>query len=225
MARLEDRFYCVAPDLPGFGESAKPRAGWYSLERYLEFVEGFCDSLELPRAHVVGHSMGGMLSLALAADRPQRVDRLVLVNPVVTGNVGLNLGRLANTPIRGVMLAAARLLWPVAINPLLSLALHDRMVTGPGVRRQREDLAKSTADAVLSGIYTVTTRDLSDRLPAVAAPTLVVIGDEDGTVPPSEGILAAGQIVGARLLRLPCGHLPSDEHPDQFAQALREFFV
>jgi len=225
MEALAGDFQCLAPDLPGFGESERPPAGWYTLPNYLRFLHGFCDSLGIRQAHLVGHSMGGTIALGLAADAPERVDRLVAVNPVVTGKVWLNMGRFAGSPLRRAMLTAARALWPVAINPVISWSLQGDLATSPGMRRRREDLAKSAPDAVLSGIRAVVTSDISVRLAAISAPTLVMIGEHDTTVPPSEGRLAADLIGGAALKYFAAGHLPSDEQPDEFAEALREFLL
>lgn len=225
MEALAPDFHSIAPDLPGFGESEKPPAGWYALPNFLQFVQEFCDSIQISRAHTVGHSMGGTIALGLAAEAPERVDRLVAVNPVVTGKFRWNVGRFAGSPLRRPLLAAARALWPVAIGPVITWAFQDKMITGPGTRRRREDLAKSTPEAVLSGIRAVATSDVSAHLAAISAPTLVMIGERDSIVPPSEGRLAAGLIGCAKLREFPAGHLLSDEQPEEFVQALREFLL
>lgn len=75
---------CVAPDLVGFGISEKPRRD-YSLEAYAGWLGRFLDALSLPRVTLVGHSMGGAISLLFALAHPERVARLVVVNPLIQG--------------------------------------------------------------------------------------------------------------------------------------------
>jgi lipase len=75
--RLASRFHVVAPDLPGYGES--PREEPWTLERYVEDVL----ALAPPRARWIGMSFGGRLLLELAAREPERVERAVLLEPVL----------------------------------------------------------------------------------------------------------------------------------------------
>ena len=75
---LAARFRVIAADNRGAGRSAKP-PGPYSIEQMAADVAGLMDRLELPRAHVLGISMGGRIALALALARPARVNRLILV--------------------------------------------------------------------------------------------------------------------------------------------------
>jgi pimeloyl-ACP methyl ester carboxylesterase len=75
---LAARFRVIAADNRGTGRSAKP-PGPYSIEQMAADVAGLMDRLQLPRAHVLGISMGGRIALALALARPARVNRLVLV--------------------------------------------------------------------------------------------------------------------------------------------------
>src|SRR5688572_18304952 len=78
---LTKRFRCILPDLPGFGGSEKrsPNDYPYTRESFAETVADVMSALEVPRAHVCGHSMGGSVAITLAADRPEMVDKLVLI--------------------------------------------------------------------------------------------------------------------------------------------------
>ena len=75
---LAARFRVIAADNRGAGRSAKP-PGPYSIEQMAADVAGLMDRLELPRAHVLGMSLGGRIAMALALAEPARVNRLVLV--------------------------------------------------------------------------------------------------------------------------------------------------
>ena len=93
-------FRAVAVDLKGHGLSDKPLArGAYTIDAMMSHVVEVMDTLELKRASLVGHSMGGGLAARLAVAAPDRVNRLVLLSPVGFGRVFLiSLGRFAAGP-------------------------------------------------------------------------------------------------------------------------------
>ncbi|HKZ50580.1 MAG TPA: alpha/beta fold hydrolase, partial [Dehalococcoidia bacterium] len=76
---MAQSFRVVALDLPGFGLSERPRDRGYCFSDLACLVRDLLDHLGIERAHVVGHSMGGMVAARLAARFPERVDKLVLV--------------------------------------------------------------------------------------------------------------------------------------------------
>jgi len=80
--RLAERFRVVAPDVVGFGYTDRPNDATYKLSYWTAHLVGFLEALGIERAHFVGNSFGGALSLALAASRPDLVDRLVLMGSV-----------------------------------------------------------------------------------------------------------------------------------------------
>src|SRR5207244_12347204 len=81
---LAGRATVFAVDLPGFGDSAKPRTR-YRLGYFANALRGFMDALGLAQASLVGHSLGGAVSITLALTHPSRVERLALVGAIVPG--------------------------------------------------------------------------------------------------------------------------------------------
>jgi pimeloyl-ACP methyl ester carboxylesterase len=81
---LARRYRVLAPDLPGFGAGDRTK-GDYSSAGLTEFVAGFVDGLDLPRAIVVGNSLGGRVALDYALNAPGRVEALVLVDAAGLG--------------------------------------------------------------------------------------------------------------------------------------------
>jgi pimeloyl-ACP methyl ester carboxylesterase len=92
----------VAPDLPGFGSSAKPGGFDYSIPGYVDFLEAFCAELGLDRVSMVMHDWG-VVGLALAQRRPELVERIVLTGavPLLPGYRWHRVARAWRTPVIG----------------------------------------------------------------------------------------------------------------------------
>jgi pimeloyl-ACP methyl ester carboxylesterase len=95
--RLARTFTVIAPDLKGFGESAKPHTG-YSAFEHASAVKGVLDSLGIDRAHVVGHSLGGVIALKMAALFPDLTERLVLMSTPLTTTRDDNIAEVLRCP-------------------------------------------------------------------------------------------------------------------------------
>ena len=221
MNDLSERHQCVALDLPGFGDSDKPGDAWYSIARYTQLVAQFAGQAGIQSPVVVGHSMGGMIALALAAEEILPVRRLIAINPVVTGQTYFDLRLLANPRWSKPMVRLGRWFWPIAsgdwAGPWLGVerAAH--------VRRQYEEWGQSTAISLMAAARAIGQCDLTAALPRITTPSLIVLGNRDMTAPNAEGRLAARLIPNARLTVLPSGHLPTDDLPDQTAAVVGSF--
>src|SRR5690606_33657556 len=76
---LAKKFHVLAPDVVGFGYTEHPKNFEYNLDNWVAFMIGFMDALNIKKAHFIGNSFGGALSLAIAAKHQDRVDRFVLM--------------------------------------------------------------------------------------------------------------------------------------------------
>jgi 3-oxoadipate enol-lactonase len=221
-ASLALGYRTYAIDLPGHGESAKPTWSWYSIPNYVDVVLRFCEALDLNRPAAVGHSMGGTIALELAAQMPGFADRIVVVNPVVTGKVYARTLPLREAWVQPAVRASRRV-WPAASRFLTRPPQALRRYAPGHVVRNSEDFGMTTADSALGSMRAVLTWDVSDRLGRIQARTLVVVGQGDRVVSPAEGEAAAGRIPGARLVRLEAAHHPNDEIPEVFHPLLASF--
>ena len=79
-----ERFHVLAPDVLGFGFSARPAGAAYGKDIWVDHLLAFLEAKGVHRCHLVGNSLGGALSLALAVREPQMVDRLVLMGAAVS---------------------------------------------------------------------------------------------------------------------------------------------
>lgn len=223
MHGLAETGACWALDLAGFGDSAKPLNGWYSIDNWARQVEQFIRQLEIERPVVVGHSMGGMIALALAAGRPQLTAGIALINPVVKGGNYRRARALLQSPLgRAVARIAARA-WPVVVSPPLADPLGVRSSRSASFERNRSDWARVRGDTAINAVRAVVEYDATACLPHIRVPTLVVLGDRDSTAPNSHGRLVAERVPGAQLVCLHAGHLPTDDAPEATQRALLEF--
>jgi pimeloyl-ACP methyl ester carboxylesterase len=192
----EHRVY--APDLLGAGGSDKPRDGDYSIAAETELVRGFMDAMQLGRADVGGLSMGGWIALRLAAEHPERVQRLVLVD-----SVGLSFPTTLNESSfsPATMSEARHLLWlqSDAFTKLPDFVVRDYL------RRARREgwVLRMAMRSMLTG------RDQMDgKLQRATMPALIVWGTTDRLAPPSLAARLHQELPQSRVVMIPgCGHL------------------
>jgi pimeloyl-ACP methyl ester carboxylesterase len=233
-------FRVVRYDVRGHGRSMAPPTG-YTWENYAADlgdlldrlnVEGpAAESLGLPAAHLVGHSMGGGIALQFALDFPARVLSLTLVDSTLpgftySGEFSSRIEQLV-AAVRAESRSAAGRSPRAAFDRLwLSGPLFDGLRRFPDrFQRVREMvLAYPAADYREGAIPAAYSPTVSDRLHEIAAPALVIVGDAD--VPDFQLVadLLAENLPSARKLVLPdCGHVPPVEIPDAFNEALIGF--
>jgi pimeloyl-ACP methyl ester carboxylesterase len=217
-------FDMIRPDLRGFGDSELPPEP-YSMRADLV---GLLDHLGVDRAHVVGCSMGGTVAIDLALEYPSRVARLVLVGSGVSGS---NLGQ-ADSALFADVEAADKAGDMDAVNR----AEVRLWVDGP--RRPEGSAPAAVRDLVLDMNGRSLRSDFSSaphqkldspaigRLHEIAAPTLVIIGDEDLPHAAANADVITSSITGARTVVIKdSAHLPSLERPQDFNRVLRAFLT
>ena len=235
----------VAPDQIGFGKSSKPNAYQFTFQALAANTFTLLDSLHVEKFTLVGHSMGGMLAVRMALMNPDRVERLVLVNPI-----GLEDWKLV-VPYRTV---DENLAQELAATPE-SIREYQKQNYFGGVWKPEYDvLTEILAGWTQHGDYPVVawnaalTSDMIFTQPVVyefdrlKPPTLLIIGQRDRTaigkdrVPkdvaaqlgnyPALGKAAAQRIPGARLVEIPeAGHVPQVDAFEKYSRALLEFLA
>ena len=225
VAALEADFRCWAVDLAGCGGSHASPDQQFTLDEHVALLLAFAREHNLKPRAVIGHSMGGMLTLKLALAAPDLAERLVLVCPTVTGKYFWGANYLVAAPVVQHLLLLTRPLWDVlqaqAVKPLLVIPHYLDMTVR---ERTRDDFRRTSWGAAMSAIAGITAENLGPRLPEIQQPTLVIVGCHDDMVPPSEGRYAAHTLPHAALLEVPhAHHLPLDEAPDETLPAIRAF--
>ncbi len=229
-----ERGTAVAYDRIPFGLSERLVAGdWneanpYTPDATLDQLLAFMDAMGLEKAVLVGNSAGGLLAARAALAHPERVQALILVDAAIyTGGAPAFIAPLTNTPqLRHLGPLIARAF--ANSDALLAQAYHDLDNLTPealekamlSVQVENWDAAFWEFTAVSSG-----QPDITGQLGQITMPTLVITGDDDRIVPPEESIQLAAEIPGAELAVLPaCGHVPQDECPQAFMEAVEAWW-
>ncbi|MGZ4382464.1 MAG: alpha/beta fold hydrolase [Gaiellaceae bacterium] len=216
--RLQDGFLVVSFDNRGIGESDVP-PGPYTAAGMAEDGVAVLDAAGIERAHVVGASLGGMIAQELVLAHPERVDRLALI---CTTPGGAEAYPLPEPTLR--LLAEAPSLAP---QDALRLFIENAMVARGALvdelyaRRLASppDPAGWQAQAAAGALF-----DAYDRVPLIAAPTLVLQGGADTVIDPRNGDLLVELIPNARLEAIPDrGHLMVWEEGAMLAPIVKEF--
>ena len=220
MEPLAARYRVHAIDLPGFGFSDKPADASYDIGWLTTAVLGYLDAERIPRAVLVGNSMGGAVATETAIVEPGRVVALVLL-----GAAGLPEAETAGPPLSFRMLT-----WPVIGPVLRALPARGRVrsrlreavydpstITETDVEAYYAPLrSEGGTNAFLARLRRNTKEDRSPRVRTIRAPTLVITGDTDRLVPPATARRYHELIAGSELLVLErTGHIPQEERPER----------
>lgn len=224
---LAARHDTIALDLPGFGGSDIPSAP--SADLLQASVVGFLERLAIPRASLVGNSLGGAVASLVAARHPQRVRALVLIDAA-----GFRMdatSRPALLRLAAGSLGSALELLPRP-RPLVALGLRqvfhdDARVTPERIDEYEAPFMRPGAVAALRALLNAPAPSASEfgaTLSTVEARTLVIWGAEDRWIPAADADRFTAAIRGARKFVLPgCGHMPQEERPGETLRLLEEF--
>jgi len=230
----EHRVY--APDLIGHGRTDKPASVVSGFPDLIRFVHDFMTELKIERAHIVGHSMGGVIALHLAIDFPTCVDKLVLVDASGLGKEVSFLFRMLSIPFVGEYLAS-RAYTPdvkkygsdVRAGSKNPANITDELVETLYRIEQTPTQYKTTLSILRMGVNWMGQKKSFygpnlQQLPSITHPTLVIWGLQDDVLPPKHGELAVKKIKNGQLKMIDqCGHVPMFDQPEVFNKSVLDF--
>ena len=217
----------IAVDLRGFGLSDKPTAsGSYALDAYCADVHALLDALDLPRASLIGQSMGGGLALRYALRDPARVERLVLVTPVGLVPIAY-LHTVQLIPQSFVDMLGHRLVPRAVVDFILRYVAY-----GDPAKPLARDVDEYWAPTQLPGFVSAARSALdefewrplgSDEARTLRVPTAVILGAKDRLI--QNAGRAANGLPGAAVHTLEGGHCVLEENPGEVYSIIGQFLA
>lgn len=222
----------ITIDLKGFGESPKPRDDRYSVYEQARLVRNFILDNDLKNLHIIGHSYGGGVALAvsiyLAASHPDVQKSLVLMDNIAYPQELPGFVKLLATPVLGPLLIHA---FPETFqvkNLLKKVYFNDDLIPQSAIDHYAGNLAKPNAKyATLTTARQIMPRDLqefSDNYANLAIPTLIIWSREDDIVPLAVGQRLHEDLPNSKLVVLSkVGHAAQEEKPSMVLPHLLHF--
>jgi pimeloyl-ACP methyl ester carboxylesterase len=226
MPALAERYRVVAIDLNGFGYTQRPRSREsYTREGQARLVLDTMDALGIARAHVVGHSYGGGITLYLASRHPERFLSMVLVDSSAPTYANDRRSRAAALRPLDILYVRAVALRPGAVRKaLLRSFWDDSKVTPELVRAYFDRVAVEGVGYAFYGLTAPAPPGPPVELEKIEIPTLVVWGAHDELISPESGRRAAARLPHSTFVLLDdCGHLPMEEQPEALLRAILPF--
>lgn len=234
---LSKDYQVLAVDLPGYGDSQFQAVPQDSLLHFFsKSLLALMDSLSIPKAHIVGHSMGGQIAMLFALKHPERVQKLVLAAPA-------GIETFTEAEGQGLRAFAANTypqkLSEAQIRQNYALNFYRMPEAAEGLIQERLVLNASSyfptyAKVLIKAVEGMLNSPVASRLSELKSPVLILFGKEDKLIPnrflhpglTAEGLAKQAQqaIPKSQLMMLPeAGHLLMFEQAEAFNQALKNF--
>jgi pimeloyl-ACP methyl ester carboxylesterase len=219
MTFLGQYYRTYALDFWGFGESGKKR-NTYMVPDFVSLVDQFMDKLGIMHAPLVGHSMGGTVSLSVALGYPERAQKVVVIgSPIAGSSLALPLKLAGQRRIAFLlfnMFGAFRMTMRAASPFICGDPRFPEMMD--------RDLSKTTLESFLLSISSLRKTDLRADLAKVTVPVMGMYGDHDNIVSPRQWQVLQQGLPASRIERFHrAGHFIMLDEPKVFMQKLKEF--
>ena len=220
MADLSGSYRTYALDFWGFGESGKRRVS-YAVPDFVSLVDQFMEQMGIDRAPIVGHSMGGTVSLLVSIKYPHRAAKVVVAGSPIEGSSLAPMLKLAGyRPLAFVLFNM--------MGPFRSWMKHfysPRICADPRFPEMMDrDLSRTTLESFLRSIASLRRTDLRPLLSQVRVPALGLYGERDKVVEPHQWQPLKYGVPHAQVACFPnAGHFMMLEDPAEFSQRLKSF--
>jgi pimeloyl-ACP methyl ester carboxylesterase len=218
LATLSEKTHVFALDQIGFGRSDKPPLD-YRVQTFAEFLYAFMQAAKIPRATLVGNSLGGWVAAEFAIQHPEMMEKLILVD-----SAGIKPKSWKGPQSLGVNLNPASL---SDTRKLFESLFYDKsIITDQLVERVFENRMRNGDSYTISRVLEGLEHDqwIDKRLEKVKTPTLIIWGNEDALISVDRAESFQKGIPNARLAIIPkCGHVPQIEKPAEFNKLVLDF--
>jgi pimeloyl-ACP methyl ester carboxylesterase len=225
IAALRDRYRCIAFDFRGQGRS-EVTLGGYDMDSLTGDAIALIETLGVAPVHFVGLSMGGFVAMRVAARRPDLVRSLVLLE---TSAEVESRDKIASYRVLGTI--GRYLGFGLVAGSAMRIMFGKTFMTDPARAAERETLRDALLKNDRVGISralggVIGRKSVEAELANVAAPTLVIVGDEDVATVPAKAEAIARGVGHATLVRIPrAGHTSTLEEPAAVTAALEQFLA
>jgi pimeloyl-ACP methyl ester carboxylesterase len=203
--KLSEKQKVIILDLPGFGNSTIPGNETWGIFEYAEAIEKFVRKLNLKNLILMGHSFGGEISLTIAAKNPAYLKNLILVDSAGVDQANL----LTKIKIKAFRLGK---MLPLPKN------LYENLV------RRFGSATYAAAGKLRSSFKKIENQDISNLIPSIKIPTLIIWGEKDRVLLVSWGQKIRKLITNSTLrIVWGAGHHPHLEKPEKFLEIVNEF--
>jgi len=223
MQVLSKEFRCIAPDMPGWGQSVAVK--WDARDHVKDAI-AMLDALGIEKVAIVGNSMGGATALRLTAEYPDRVSHLMTMG---AGSAGPRYFSAADGPSEGLKLLQAgyRDPSPEGMRRMVNIFTFDPTFATDELVEQRSKVAMSRQDHLDNFIEGMGHRRgfaTLDQIMSITAPTLIMHGRDDRVVPYENALMLVTAIPNSRAVIVNrCGHWLMLEHADEFNRLVSDF--
>lgn len=219
MAFLAQTYRTYALDFWGFGESGT-RRDTYSVQDYVNLVHSFMEQLGITNAPLVGHSMGGTVSLAVAIQHPDKVKKVVVIgSPIAGSSLSLLLKLFGIRPI-GFVVHHNLWAFKLAYHSLARLYSRDPNWSAMMDR----DISRCNLESFQASISSLRHTDLSGELNQISVPAMGMYGARDIVVQPTQWKTLKDGVLQARIeYYKKAGHFIMLDEPERFKVTLKDF--
>ncbi len=219
MTYFGKRYRTYALDFWGFGESGKKRNS-YNVQDFVSLVDQFMEQLGIESAPLVGHSMGGTVSLAVAMKYPQRARKVVVIgSPIAGSSLSLMLKLFGQRLVASIVYHN---LWGLKLGFQILAPFYSRDPRWSDMMNR--DISRTTLESFLLSIASLRKTDLRPDLGQVQVPVMGMYGDRDIVVDPMQWIPLQEGIANARIERFhQAGHFIMLDEPEPFKNVLADF--
>lgn len=219
MSYLGKFYRTYALDFWGFGESGKKR-DTYAVQDFVALVDQFMDQLGIAQAPLVGHSMGGTVSLSVAIQYPHRVKKVTVVGSPMDGASLSFLLKLFGK--KHIAYLVYHNMWGFRLFFRLLAPYYSKDPSWP--QMMERDLSTTTLESFLFSIASLRRTDLRPSLHKIHIPAMGMYGDKDVVVHPAQWKPMLEGIPHARIERFHrAGHFIMLDEPELFSETLKDF--
>lgn len=221
---LKEHYRVIRFDLPAYGLTGQDPEKRYRSKDYVDLLDDFLTQLEVDQFHLAGNSLGGLVSWLYASYHPQKVEKLVLVDPsgFPFKNTPMVI-QLAKTPLLNNFI---RYVTPRSfIEKNLKEVYYDASLIKEETIDRYHDLTQfeGNRQAFIDRAY-IEREDYTERLALIPSPTLILWGEEDAWIPVSDAEKFKAALPNARIVLMPkTGHVPMEERPQESLAIVTDF--